>query len=195
MYFDHSDAGSISTRGVSVFTAQCTAIANHGSTLLALSIVGPGTSVDAIRAALSTGRVISHKSVVGQQSFSGEDEKFRSFKTRLSHIGQSHYILLNECLFSVLPDEYDNLFAMQPLNAPYPYASTLRRFLPLPILDEWMPVIDRMAMQDAYERVHKCQNYGCAVYHVRADRLDNWKKIIASAVKDGTLRFPEASNG
>lgn len=200
MELQHGDHGVLQTNTKHQFGAQVTAIAIGGGNLLLASLVGPGTSVDAIRASCSMGKPLTYYSPDALKTrydrnaqkqtdqVSTKDQRYKLFKSYLANIRQSHYILVSQ---QILQPNIDDGYVYTIGSASAPkheiVGAALRACLSVAIFPAWYKwlVSYNETGSNYQERAYRITSAGCSAYYVPLG--DHWEKAISHGLKTGAL--------
>lgn len=198
-FIHHSLNGSyISTTGEHKWQADITACAFDKGTLIAVSMVGASTSVDAIRANASMGKLLAiYQPKEGFRDYdvsyiSTKDNKYLVYRSRLANIRKSHYILLNPKLFEGSIDEpYIWRMSSMGLSKVDSVGHHLREILPVAIFPDWYHWLMTRNEQEAIPaQPYAVKGFGFNIWCIPL-KDDQWQEIITEGVQGGDLKFPQ----
>lgn len=212
-YIDHTFLGIASTPSEkNRFTARLTAYAQYDqSLLLALSVVGAGTSLDAIRANIVMGRgvvleidlpepverrygtgwsTLVTKESTTRQKLDTAGQRYVLYKNRL-HERQDHYLIINRRVFEPRHDDDAHFFyaqANEPMSAFIVRA--LHRTLDVAVMPHWGEYLAQKNTNAGYTNaIALATGKGFPIYRIPVS--DYWRKTISQGLKDGLIRFEE----
>jgi len=190
--------------------AMATAYAYHNETLLALSMVGPGTALDAIRANIVMGRRLaihiklaeprhvrtSHFTTGYYETHDaiGLDtagQRYALYKTRL--LGRDdHYLLINRRVIEPRHDD-DPIYIICPLKEPEAQSigRGLEQALNIPVLPEWyeyLAHVNASATTYAERTITRVPGEGFNILSIK--RAGSWQQVISDGLSKGLLAFP-----
>lgn len=195
----------------SKWEALATAYAYHNETLLALSMVGAGTALDAIRANIVMGRGLAihvklpkpryvcpthfvssgyyetHQTV----ALSTDGQRYALYKTRL--LGRDdHYLLINRRVIEPRHDD-DPIYIICPLDEPdaQSIGRGLAQALNIPVLPEWYEYLAHVnASASTYDErtINRVPGAGFNILSIK--RAASWQQVISDALSKDLLAFP-----
>jgi hypothetical protein len=184
------------------FEALVTAYArNDMGRIVALSIVGAGTALDAIRSSVSLGKLLNFKPKgVGEPMLlmPDEDASYRLFKTRLEQQRRDHYFIVHPHALSELSEGTQYVFAPISESPEQALGKALRRICSIPILEHWYPYLyaHQMGLERYRRRAERLTPDGGL--HLWAIKIEDsyWQSVISLGLEQGEIRFnPEVKHG
>ena len=204
MYIDHDLRGTVQLHHEKGrFEALVTAYAMNLSLskIVALSIVGAGTALDAIRSAVSLGKLLTFKpkGVAESINIMGDDEvSYRLFKLRLEQQRRDHYLIVHPHALTEVTEGTQYVFA--PLNESPEQAlgKALRRICSIPILEHWYPYLyaNEMGLEKYRRRAERLTpEAGFHLWSIKVED-DYWQSVISLGLEKGKIHFnPEVKHG
>lgn len=195
-WIEHSMCGNIQTTSTkNRWSADITAFAVAGGDLMAVSMVGAATALDAIRANATMGKpltIVLKGSINGASQYPAatKDNRFALFKTRLPLIRRDHYILLNRLLLEPQLDE-DQVYVMGHHGERECdiVGRGLRQYVPVAVLPQWYDWLYRENQKlGAMARVRQLSGIGFRIYAIPLKHC-NWAELVKMGLQTNALTF------
>lgn len=200
-FIEHQfDRSYITTTGEHKWQADITACAYDKGNLVAVSMVGSTTTVDAIRANASMGKMLAiyrpHPDRLADYEVKyvyTKDNKFIVYRSRLANLRKTHYILLNTKLFEGSIDEpYIWRMSAMGLSKVDSVGRHLREVMPVAIFPDWYRwLIWRNEKEEYAAQPYKVDGFGFNIWGIPL-KEDHWQGLITEGVHICELKFPQA---
>lgn len=191
-WIQHETVGKIETDSKQHWSADVTAYAVNDNSVMALSMVGSATSLDALRAYATMGKVLSirENGAAYPRIYSTKDLRYSLFKTRLPHIRKDHYILLSTLLSQPQLSE-DHIFVMGHWGETEEeiIGRGLRQYVPVAVLPQWYKwVIAQNKSLAQHNQVRRLSGKGFRIFKIPLATCD-WGEIVKNGLETQAIQF------